>query len=96
MDNILRSDWEISLIDTGINTMTGGRIARIKKYINEDNFFLTYGDGVSDVNLNKLLKFHNSHKKILTVTGVRPPGRFGELRDKNSLVTGLMKNHRQV
>ena len=81
------SDWEISLIDTGINTMTGGRIARIKKYINDDNFFLTYGDGVSDVDLNKLLKYHNSHKKILTVTGVRPPGRFGELREKNSLVT---------
>ena len=67
--------------------MTGSRISKIKKYINEENFFITYGDGVGDINLKQLLKFHKSHKKVLTVTGVRPPGRFGELRHKNNIVT---------
>ena len=59
--------------------MTGGRIGRIKKYVGDNEFMITYGDGLIDVNINKLLKFHKSHNKILTVTGVRPPGRFGEM-----------------
>lgn len=61
-------DWKVSIIDTGLNTMTGGRIKRIKKYIGDNTFMLTYGDGVSDVNLNELLKFHRSHGKIMTIT----------------------------
>jgi len=73
------ADWNVTLADTGIQSMTGARISRIKKYVKEENFMLTYGDGVSDVDINELLAFHNAHGKILTVTGVRPPGRFGEM-----------------
>lgn len=73
------SDWKISLADTGIRSMTGARISRIRKYIGDEDFFLTYGDGVSDVDINKSLAFHKAHGKVLTVTGVRPPGRFGEM-----------------
>tara|TARA_B100000965_G_scaffold24911_1_gene18717 strand:+ start:289 stop:1071 length:783 start_codon:yes stop_codon:yes gene_type:complete len=81
-------DWKITLADTGLNSMTGSRISKIKKYINDDTFMLTYGDGVSDVDIKKLEDFHNSHGKILTVTGVRPPGRFGEMvSDKNGKIT---------
>jgi len=74
------SDWQVTLAETGLNAMTGARVKRIKKYVNgEENFMLTYGDGVGNINLDKLLHFHLSHGRILTVTGVRPPGRFGEL-----------------
>lgn len=73
------SDWSVTLADTGIKSMTGSRISRIKKYVGNDDFMLTYGDGVGDVDLEKLLAFHKSHGKVLTVTGVRPPGRFGEM-----------------
>jgi glucose-1-phosphate cytidylyltransferase len=73
-------DWKITLADTGRNTMTGGRISRIRKYLMDDEtFLLTYGDGVCDVNIDSLVDYHKSHNKILTVTGVRPPGRFGEM-----------------
>lgn len=72
-------DWTITLADTGLNSMTGARIKKIKKYINEEIFMLTYGDGVSNVDIKKLLEFHKSHGKTLTVTGVRPPGRYGEI-----------------
>ena len=80
------SDWKVTLADTGLNAMTGNRIAKIKKYVGDDDFMLTYGDGVGDVDLNQLLDFHKSHGKILTVTGVRPPGRFGELVSENNTV----------
>ena len=71
---------KIKIIFTGNKTMTGGRILRLKKYFKKnENFFMTYGDGVSDVNLNRLKKFHETHKKFATVTAVRPPIRFGEL-----------------
>ena len=74
------SDWQVTLAETGQNAMTGARVRRIKKYVADDeNFFLTYGDGVGDVDLTELLNFHIKHGRILTVTGVRPPGRFGEL-----------------
>ncbi len=79
-------DWNVTLVDTGLHTMTGGRISKIRKYVDEDNFMLTYGDGISDLNINQLLDYHNNHGKILTVTGVRPPGRFGEMVDKNGAV----------
>ena len=71
--------WKVTLAETGLDSMTGSRIKQIEKYIDTDLFMLTYGDGVSDVNLQKLLEFHREHGKIGTVTGVRPPSRFGEL-----------------
>lgn len=74
------ADWTVTLADTGQNALTGARVRRIRKYVADDeNFMLTYGDGVGDVALDRLLAFHQSHGKILTVTGVRPPGRFGEI-----------------
>ena len=78
----------IKVINTGINTMTGGRVLKLKKYLDKgENFFLTYGDGVSNINLQKLLYFHKKKKKIATVTAVRPPVKFGELMiGKNSKV----------
>lgn len=73
------SGWKVTLVDTGIKTMTGGRIKRIQKYIDGNTFMLTYGDGVTDLDINKLVEFHRSHRKIGTVTGVFPPSRYGEL-----------------
>ena len=73
-------DWNVSLFDTGALTMTGGRLLRLKSYLqNSGTFMLTYGDGVSDVNIEELVKFHRAHGKLATVTAVRPPVRFGEL-----------------
>ena len=84
------SDWRITLADTGLNAMTGARIRRIRKYVEGEEFMLTYGDGVSDVDIDKLLAFHRAHGKILTVTGVRPPGRFGEIEtDETCAVSGF-------
>ena len=71
--------WKISLIDTGLNTMTGGRVKRIKDYVGNEPFMLTYGDGVCDVDIDKLLEFHKKHGKIATITAVQPGGRFGAL-----------------
>ncbi len=72
--------WRITLVDTGKTSLTGSRLKKVKKFINEgDMFMLTYGDGVADINLNELLKFHKSHNKIGTVTGVHTPSRFGML-----------------
>jgi glucose-1-phosphate cytidylyltransferase len=74
------TDWRVTLADTGLNTMTGGRVKRIAHYIgDDDDFMLTYGDGVSDIDVNKLMSFHKAHGKLLTVTGVHPPARFGEI-----------------
>jgi len=78
--------WTVSLLDTGIDTLKGGRIKQAAPYLEEDINMLTYGDGVSDVNIKKLLEFHRSHGKILTLTGVRPPSRFGELVIKDRKV----------
>ncbi|MDC1053655.1 sugar phosphate nucleotidyltransferase [Candidatus Pelagibacter sp.] len=79
---------DIKIIDTGEKTMTGGRILRLKSFINDnENFFLTYGDGLCNVNLNELIKFHLNHKKIATVTAVHPPVRFGELEIDEEKVT---------
>ncbi|NEN94682.1 MAG: glucose-1-phosphate cytidylyltransferase [Moorea sp. SIO3I7] len=72
-------DWTVDLIDTGIYTNTGGRIKRLAPYVGNQTFMLTWGDGVSDVNLNALLEFHRSHGKLATLTAVRPPARFGYL-----------------
>ena len=72
--------WKVTLLDTGDDSMTGGRLKQVEKYIkDEDEFFFTYGDGVSDVNLTETLNFHHSHNKLATLTAVYPPGRFGAL-----------------
>jgi glucose-1-phosphate cytidylyltransferase len=71
--------WKITLVDTGLNTMTGGRIKRIKKYVQDETFMLTYGDGVGNIDLARLLSFHRQHGKMATITAVQPPGRFGAL-----------------
>tara|TARA_A100001015_G_scaffold225894_1_gene255082 strand:+ start:1299 stop:2075 length:777 start_codon:yes stop_codon:yes gene_type:complete len=84
-----KDDWKVTVIDTGINTLKGARIKRIEKYLKAKTNMLTYGDGVSDVNIKNLLDFHNSHGKIVTITGVHPPARFGELIDSNGLVTSF-------
>ena len=85
--------WRVSLVDTGDATMTGGRVRRIRKYIGDETFMLTYGDGVSDVNIMALLKFHRDRKKTGTVTAIRPPGRFGALQiaGDSSITTFLEK-----
>lgn len=71
---------KINLINTGKNTMTGGRVKRLKKYLGNEDFFLTYGDGVSNIDLDKLVRFHKNNKKLVTLTAVRPPARFGVLK----------------
>ena len=73
-------DWKVTLVDTGLNTMTGGRVKRMKSFIGNEAFLLTYGDGLSDVNLEDLLKFHKNHGKLITMTAVRPAAKFGELK----------------
>lgn len=75
-----RPDWTIDLVDTGLKTQTGGRIKQLAPYVNNETFMLTWGDGVSDVNLHDLLAFHRSHGKLATLTAVRPPARFGHLQ----------------
>lgn len=73
-------DWRVTLVHTGDNSMTGGRVRRMRQYIGNDSFMLTYGDGVSDIDLDKLLAFHRSHGKLVTVSAVRPSARFGLLQ----------------
>jgi len=79
-------NWNIKLVDTGLKTMTGGRIKRLKKYIGNETFLLTYGDGLSDLNLHNLIKLHKKKKKIATLTAVRPPARFGAIKINGSQV----------
>lgn len=85
--------WKITLVDTGKDSMTGGRIKRIREHIGDETFMLTYGDGVGNVNINELLAFHKASKKILTVTAVQPSGRFGALNinHKNEVTSFLEK-----
>ena len=79
--------WKVTLVDTGLETMTGGRVKRIKKYIDNQSFMLTYGDGVSDVNISEVLNFHKKHGKLATLTSVQPEGRFGAINaSKNGLI----------
>lgn len=81
------NDWSVTLADTGLDTMTGGRIKRIEKYVDSDVFLATYGDGVADINIDQLVKFHLEKGKIATVTGVHPSSRFGIIeRNKNDIV----------
>ena len=78
--------WKVNLINTGLKTMTGGRLKRLKKYLKDETFLLTYGDGLSNVDLRKLVRFHNKKKKLVTLTAVRPPARFGFIKINNSYV----------
>ena len=79
--------WKVTLIDTGLNSMTGGRVKRMRPYIKDEPFLLTYGDGLSDIDIDALVKFHKSHGKMVTVTAVRPTARFGELEFNGNAVT---------
>lgn len=79
--------WKVTLVDTGLNTMTGGRIKRVKDYIGNEPFMLTYGDGVSNVDIKELVKFHKAHGKMATITAIQPGGRFGmlDISDSNQI-----------
>src|SRR3989338_3846783 len=79
-------DWKVSMYDTGLDTLTGGRLARLSRYLKSDStFMLTYGDGVANIDINALINFHRSHGKLATITAVRPPARFGAIQ--------LFENH---
>ena len=82
-------DWNVSLVNTGEGTMTGGRLKRLRRIIGEEPFMLTYGDGLCDINIPDLLQFHYDHKKMITVTAVRPQARFGELDIRDGVVTSF-------
>jgi len=89
-DRSQNEDWRITLSDTGDKALKGARIKRVERYVDDDQFMLTYGDGVADINLQKLLSFHKSHGRIGTVTGVGPPSRFGEMTiNSNHRVTSF-------
>lgn len=83
--------WKVTLVDTGEATMTGGRIKRVKDYVGDKTFCLTYGDGVGNVDIQKLVDFHRSHKNLATLTAVQPPGRFGALELKGSSVLRFLE-----
>lgn len=88
-------NWKVSLIDTGLNSLTGTRIKRIQKHIGNNTFMLTYGDGVADIDINALLKFHRSHGKLATVTSIQPEGKFGALDiDGNGIVRSFVEKPR--
>lgn len=89
--NRVTPDWRVTLVDTGLDTLTGSRVKRLVEHIGEERFFLTYGDGVSDVDLDSLLTFHQEQKSLVTVTAVRPPARFGELELKGDRVINFQE-----
>ena len=82
-----KENWKVTLVDTGLDTMTGGRIKRVSKYIGNEVFCLTYGDGLADIDISKLINHHKRSKLEATVTGVSPPGRYGVIKDKKGIVT---------
>lgn len=84
--------WTVTLVDTGDNSMTGGRLKRVKEYVKEEeSFCFTYGDGVSDVDIGALIRFHKNHKKLATLTATYPPGRFGALEIENGVVNSFQE-----
>lgn len=85
-----KEDWRVTVVDTGLETQTGGRLRKVKQFLS-DKFFFTYGDGLSDINLDKLLDFHNSHKKEATLSAVYPPGRFGALNISENVITSFQE-----
>jgi glucose-1-phosphate cytidylyltransferase len=90
--------WKITFIDTGLSTQTGGRLRRVQSHVGDETFCLTYGDGVSDIDITKEIEFHKSHGKLATVAAVQPPGRFGTLSmdDKDSVVDFREKRPEEV
>ena len=97
--NRAKENWRVTVLDTGLNTMTGGRLKRARQVIGDDTFFLTYGDGVSDIDVSQLLKFHRNAGRTATVTAVEPPGRFGVLafgEDANIVSTFREKDGQDV
>lgn len=89
--------WKITLIDTGLNTMTGGRVKRIKDYVGNEPFMLTYGDGVCDVNIKELCKFHKKNGKIATITAIQPGGKFGalDINEKDNTIRNFMEKRKE-
>jgi glucose-1-phosphate cytidylyltransferase len=85
------TDWRVTMVDTGLESMTGGRVRRLKSFIGNEPFMLTYGDGVADIDLDALLKFHKSHGKMVTVSAVHPGARFGELKLDNGQVKSFQE-----
>ena len=92
--NNKNENWIIHLVDTGLNTQTGGRLKRIKEYIGKETFLFTYGDGLANININKLIKFHLKNKKKATVTAVNPPGRYGALEISDNLTKKFIEKPR--
>ena len=86
--------WKIKIVNTGQKTMTGGRLKRLKKYLKNEPFLLTYGDGLSNINIKKLVKFHKNNKAFVTLTAVRPPARFGAIKIKGKKVTYFKEKSR--
>ena len=84
-----QNDFNCTFVNTGLETMTGGRLKRLKSFLKDEAFLLTYGDGISDVNINKLIKFHKKTNNIVTLTSVRPPARFGSVKFKNDKITSF-------
>ena len=95
-ENGADESWRIDLIETGEETLTGGRIKRMKPYLGDGTFMLTWGDGVSDVNIKDLLAFHRSHGKLATVTAVRPPARYGHMKFEGDQVTAFEEKPQTV
>ncbi|TCO76460.1 glucose-1-phosphate cytidylyltransferase [Marinisporobacter balticus] len=95
--NNLSEPWKVTLVDTGLHTMTGGRIKRVKKYIGNETFMLTYGDGVSDINITDLLKFHKQIGKTATLTAIQPGGRFGvlDIEDDNTTIKSFVEKAKE-
>ena len=89
-------DLDIKVINTGLKTMTGGRIKRLKKYLNNETFLLTYGDGISNVNIRKLIRFHKKNKKLATLTAVRPPARFGAIKISEKCSKGFQGEIKKI
>ena len=87
--NNMSEPWKVTLVDTVLNTMTGGRIKRVRKYLDDEPFMVTYGDGVSNINISELVKYHQSHGKIGTMSAVQPEGRFGVLDIENNQINAF-------
>lgn len=95
--NNVAEPWKVTLVDTGADTMTGGRVKRIQKYVGNEPFMLTYGDGVADVDITKLEKYHKENKRYLTMTAIQPGGRFGvlEIDEKNSRINTFVEKAKE-
>jgi glucose-1-phosphate cytidylyltransferase len=95
--NNIAEPWKVTVVDTGLNTQTGGRIARIQKYIGDERFLMTYGDGVSDIDLPELLKSHEQSGKTVTLSAIQPGGRFGvlDINDRDGTITGFHEKARE-